>query len=81
MASYPTMQTPDGVWVVEVYRKPQTRSHWYRLRHGENLVEGLTIVGVQRLLTEAGYDMADLVEVSGDEVNLSDGSATADGAA
>jgi hypothetical protein len=58
------MQTADGEWQVEIYRQPRTRSYWYRLKHGDNVVEGLTITGVQRLLAEAGYDMADLTEVA-----------------
>jgi bifunctional non-homologous end joining protein LigD len=58
------MQTPDGEWRVEVYRQPRTRSYWYRLVHGDNAVEGLTIAGVERLLAEAGYDLADLTEVA-----------------
>jgi bifunctional non-homologous end joining protein LigD len=56
------METADGEWRVEVYRQPQTRAYWYRLIHGENTVEGLTIAGVQRLLAEAGYDLADLID-------------------
>lgn len=57
------MQTPDGAWVVEIYRQPRSRSFWYRLIHGENVVESLTIASVERLLTEAGYDIADLIDV------------------
>jgi bifunctional non-homologous end joining protein LigD len=58
------MQTSDGEWRVEVYRQPRTRFYWYRVIHGDNIVEGLTIAGVKRLLAEAGYDMADLTEVA-----------------
>jgi hypothetical protein len=58
------MQTADGEWQVESYRQPRTQSYWYRLKHGDNVVEGLTITGVQRLLAEAGYDMVDLTEVA-----------------
>lgn len=60
------MQTPDGVWRVEVYRRPRTRnSWWYRLINvpGGNVVEDLTITGVQRLLAEASVELADLVDV------------------
>jgi bifunctional non-homologous end joining protein LigD len=31
--------------------------------HGDNQLDWLTIAAVQRLLSEAGIDMADLVEV------------------
>jgi bifunctional non-homologous end joining protein LigD len=31
--------------------------------HGDNVLDGLFIATVQRLLAEAGIDMADLVEV------------------
>lgn len=48
------MQTRDGVWRVEVYR----------LVHGDNVVEGLSLASVQRLLAEAGVDFADLVEAA-----------------
>ena len=58
------MQTPDGQWRVEVYRPSRTSSHWYRLVHGDNVVEGLTITGVQRLLGEAGHDVGDLQDVA-----------------
>jgi bifunctional non-homologous end joining protein LigD len=58
------MQTSDGEWQVEVYRQPQSRTYWYRLKHGDNVVEGLSIASVERLLAEAGYDMADLTEVA-----------------
>jgi hypothetical protein len=47
-----------------VYRQPLTQTYWYRLIHGDNVVESLTLAGVQRLLREAGYDVADLVDVA-----------------
>ncbi len=62
------MQTPDGKWVVEIYRRPHSTSWWYRLRRGENVVEDLSIGSVERILAEAGYDLADLqdsTEVTG----------------
>lgn len=58
------MQTRDGQWRVEVYRRAMSRTHWYRLVHGDNVIEGLTIGGVERLLAEAGVDLADLVEAA-----------------
>lgn len=56
------MQTPDGAWRVEVYRPPRTTTYWYRLVRADDVVEGLTITTVQRLLAEAGYDVGDLVD-------------------
>jgi hypothetical protein len=53
------MQTPDGRWRVEAVRRG--KQDFYRLIHGDNVVDGLFIASVQRLLTEAGVDMADLV--------------------
>jgi len=58
------METPDGLWRVEVYRQRLTSTFWYRLRHGDNVIEGLTIAAVERLLAEAGYSMADLRDVA-----------------
>lgn len=60
VANYPVMRTPDGEYLVEVYRQRLSPTFWYRLRHGDNVIESLTITGVQRLLEEAGYSMADL---------------------
>lgn len=58
------MQTPDREWRVEVYRQPRSRTEWYRLIHGDNVVEGLTIGTLRRLLAEAGVDLADLIEAA-----------------
>ena len=55
------MQTPDGAWRVEVVRH-QSGGRWYRLVHGENVVDYLTIGRVAELLAQAGIDMADLAE-------------------
>jgi hypothetical protein len=55
------MQTPDG-WRVEVVRRGTTR--WYRIVHGDDLIDWLSIAGVQRILTEAGVDLADLTEAA-----------------
>ena len=60
------MQTPDGAWRVEIYLKPRSASWWYRLVHGDNRIDDLTIGGVERLLNEAGYDMGDLQECGPD---------------
>lgn len=58
------MQTPDGAWRVEVYRAPLSTTWWYRLVHGDNIVEGLTIAGVERLLAEAGQSIGELEDVA-----------------
>jgi bifunctional non-homologous end joining protein LigD len=54
------MQTPDGTWRVEVVQRG--RNVFYRLVHGDNVIDGLAIATLRRLLEEAGVDMADLVE-------------------
>jgi hypothetical protein len=56
------MQTPDGAWRVEVVRRGRTR--WYRILHGEDELDWLSIAAVQRILAEAGVDMAGLVEAA-----------------
>ncbi|UWP78814.1 hypothetical protein [Dactylosporangium fulvum] len=57
------MQTPDGRWRVEVVRH-QSGGRWYRLVHGDNVVDFLTIGRVAELLAEAGVDMSDLSETA-----------------
>ncbi|MET0415070.1 MAG: hypothetical protein ABW022_03505, partial [Actinoplanes sp.] len=57
------LQTPDGRWRVEIVRRGRDR--FYRLVNGSNVVDGLHIASVERLLAEAGVDLADLVEISG----------------
>jgi hypothetical protein len=58
------LQTPDGAWRVEIVRRGKSR--WYRILHGDNAVDWLSIAGVERLLGEAGVGMADLVEAVDD---------------
>ncbi len=55
------MQTPDGAWRVEVVRRG--RSRWYRVVHGGDFIDCLAIAAVHRVLTDAGIDLADLVDV------------------
>ena len=60
------MRTPDGAWRVEVIKRGRTR--WYRITHLDNEIDWLSIAAVQRILGEAGIDMADLTEdTSADE--------------
>jgi hypothetical protein len=56
------MQTPDGAWRVEVIKRGRTRRH--RVIHGDNELDWLSIAAVQRILTEADVDLADLTEVA-----------------
>lgn len=52
------VQTPDGAWRVEAVRRGTSR--WYRIVHGDDVLDWLTIAAVQRILAEAGVDLADL---------------------
>jgi bifunctional non-homologous end joining protein LigD len=45
------MQTPDGGWRVEVIKRGRTR--WYRVIHGDNELDWLSIAAVQRIFTES----------------------------
>lgn len=60
------MQTPDGQWRVEVYRRPRSRTYWYRLINVPtgNTVEDLSIASVEQLLANAGVDRSTLVEAA-----------------
>ncbi len=48
------LQTPDGAWRVEVVRRGRTR--WYRIVHGDEIQDRLSIAAVERILDEAGVD-------------------------
>lgn len=56
------MATADGRWRVEAVQRG--RQQFYRLIHGDNVIDGLAIATVTRLLAEAGIDLADLTEVT-----------------
>jgi hypothetical protein len=56
------LQTPDGAWRVEIIKRGQ--SQWYRIVHDDNVLDWLSIAAVQRLLSEAGVNMADLSEAA-----------------
>jgi hypothetical protein len=56
--------TPDGAWRVEIVRHGRTR--WYQIVRGGDRIDWLGIAAVERILGEAGIDVADLVEVTGD---------------
>lgn len=55
------MQTPDGAWRIEVVRRG--RSRWYRIVHGDNVIDYMPIASVHRVLAEAGITMATLIEI------------------
>jgi bifunctional non-homologous end joining protein LigD len=55
------MQTPDGRWRVEVVRRGRTR--WYRIVHGEDVLDWLSIAAVERILAENGVRREELREV------------------
>ena len=54
------MQTPDGEWRVEIVRRQGTR--WYRIVHGDDVLDWLSIAAVERILDEAGVQRHTLVE-------------------
>ena len=54
------MRTPDGAWRVEVVRRGRTR--WYRIVHGEEVLDWLSIAAVERILDEPGVDRDTLIE-------------------
>jgi hypothetical protein len=56
------MQTPDGAWRVEIVKRGL--SQWYRIVHDDSVLDWLSIATVQRLLGEAGEDLADLTEAA-----------------
>ena len=55
------MQTPDGQWRVEIVRRGDSR--WYRIVHGDDLIEWLSIAAVERILEQAGVDRSTLTPV------------------
>ena len=54
------MQTPDGAWRIEVVRRGRTR--WYRVVHGDDTFDWLSISAVERILDEADIDRRLLIE-------------------
>ena len=52
------MQTPDGAGRVEIIRRDAT--HWYRIVHGADVLDWLSIGAVERILDEAGVDRGSL---------------------
>ena len=54
------MRTPDGQWRVEIIRRGRTR--WYRVVHGDEVIDWLSIASVERILRDAGVDRDQLIE-------------------
>ncbi len=54
------MQTPDGRWRIEIMHRGDSR--WYRVSHDDNVLDWLDLAAVERILTDVGVDMSDLVE-------------------
>ena len=59
------MQTPDGLWRVEIVRR-RGGVWWYRIVHGEEVLDRLSIAAVERILDEAGVERHTLVEIDPD---------------
>jgi bifunctional non-homologous end joining protein LigD len=55
------MQTSDGRWRVEIVRREA--DHWYRIVHGGNTIDWLSLADVEHILGEAGVDLTLLGEV------------------
>ena len=55
------LQSPDGEWRVEIVKRGRTQ--WYRLVHGDSILDWLAQATLERTLHQAGVDLADLVEV------------------
>ena len=56
------MQTPDGAWRVEVVRRGRTR--WYRIVHGDEVHDWLSIAAVERILAAAGVHLDELIDAA-----------------
>lgn len=57
------METPDGVWRVEAIRRGPER--WFRIIRREpgdreSVIDWLSVASVERILDEAGINLADL---------------------
>jgi bifunctional non-homologous end joining protein LigD len=52
-----SMHTSDGAWQVDIMQRD--RSQWYRITHGDNVFDWLTVDTVQQILRQAGMDLAE----------------------
>jgi hypothetical protein len=58
------MQTPDGLWRVEVVRRRGQRTSWFRIVRDDVVLDWLSISAVERILAESGVDLGTLVPVA-----------------
>ena len=59
------MHTPDGEWTVEAYVPPRSKTAWFRLKHGDQVVEDHLAIGtVQRMIEDKGYAWNDLTDAA-----------------
>lgn len=65
------MQTPDGCWRVEVVRRRGQPTRWYRIVRGDDdvVLDWLSIAAVERILADAGVDLATLVPTTASTVD------------
>jgi prepilin-type N-terminal cleavage/methylation domain-containing protein len=70
-----SMQTPDGRWRVEIVRR-RGGVWWYRIVHGEEVLDRLSIAAVERILDEAGVERHTLVEIDPDSTTERNGMTT-----
>jgi bifunctional non-homologous end joining protein LigD len=56
------IQTPDGTWRVEVVKRGRDR--WYRIVHGDDVIDWLALGSVERILGEAGVDLGAMVDAA-----------------
>ncbi|SNY62820.1 ATP-dependent DNA ligase [Paractinoplanes atraurantiacus] len=57
-----TVMTKDAAWRVEAVRRDGRE--WYRIVHGDNVVDSLALDDVRLVLEKAGIDLADLTEAA-----------------
>ncbi len=63
-------QTRDGRWRIDVVQRGPDQ--FYRLVHGDNVIDGLSVATLDQLLAEAGIDKADLVAATDPDAPTAD---------
>lgn len=61
------METPDGRWRVEVARQGDVR--WYRVVHEDNIIDGLDLPDLEKILAKAKVEMHTLAKPAGPSVS------------
>jgi bifunctional non-homologous end joining protein LigD len=56
------IQAPGGTWRVEVVKRG--RGRWYRIVHGDDVIDWLALGSVERILGEAGVDLGAMVDAA-----------------